>query len=406
LRPAGVHLVVAHSGRMLAASAARGGQRIVVLDQFGDRDTHALAGAAHVVRSRDGAGTGFDPADLLATAAAHAPPHDCAGLVYGAGFEDDPDTLRALARGRTLYGNPPDVVARLKAPLMLAALLDRLGIRHPPTRLDPPADRAGWLVKRAGASGGGHVARADAVVVPMPGTYYQRRVEGRSLSVLFLADGSRALVLGVSEQWVRGDGARPYAFAGAAGPIALAQARMDRLRGALDRLVAATGLRGCNSADLVVDDAQCAMIEINPRPSATLDLYDADWPDGLFALHLRACRGRLPAAPSAAPRRARALAVVYAARRIRVPAAFRFPDWCSDLPGGSGSGGDALIDADQPVCTVHADGEDAGAARRAVAARAGWIAAQWPPCDAVARPVSAASAASAASAESVLGAGA
>src|SRR5438876_763187 len=34
-----------------------------------------------------------------------------------------------------------------------------------------------------------------------------------------------------------------------------------------------------------------------------MDLYDADWPDGLFDAHLNACRGRLPRGSRASPAR-------------------------------------------------------------------------------------------------------
>ena len=41
-----------------------------------------------------------------------------------------------------------------------------------------------------------------------------------------------------------------------------------------ERIVAATGLRGLASADLLVDGADWWLTEINPRPGATLDVLD------------------------------------------------------------------------------------------------------------------------------------
>ena len=65
--------------------------------------------------------------------------------------------------------------------------------------------------------------------------------------------------------------------------------------GALAGLVAATGLSGLVSADLMVDGEAWWLLEVNPRPGATLDLLDRG-PVPLFHAHLAASRGRLPEA--------------------------------------------------------------------------------------------------------------
>ncbi|WP_211098395.1 hypothetical protein [Azospirillum sp. B506] len=74
-------------------------------------------------------------------------------LVYGAGFEDRPDLLVAQERDRPVIGNRPEMVVRVKDPLAFAAPLADLGIPHPEVSLSLP-NGEGWLVKRAGASGG------------------------------------------------------------------------------------------------------------------------------------------------------------------------------------------------------------------------------------------------------------
>src|SRR5258708_19767078 len=86
-------LVVAHSARLLAQSAMRGGHPVRVLDLFDDSDTGRFAQANEAVNARAGEAPGFDREDLLRRAARLCPPAHCLGLVYGAGFEDDPVTL-------------------------------------------------------------------------------------------------------------------------------------------------------------------------------------------------------------------------------------------------------------------------------------------------------------------------
>lgn len=349
-------LVVAHSARLLAQSAARARCPVCALDLFNDADTRRVTLHSEAVDPRAGDRPGFDREDLLRRAARLCPPPGCLGLVYGAGFEDDTETLARLARGRELFGNPPELVERLKDPVRFFGMLDQLAIAHPDTTLVPPAQRRGWLYKRRGASGGAHVIDAGAVEVDAAAGqgYFQRREAGRNLSALFLADGRDAEVIGVSRQLTRGTGRHRYAYAGAVGPIELPAALYRKLRDAVDALVVRTGLVGCNSLDFLLDGDRLSVLEINPRPSATMDLYDDDWATGLFDAHLNACRGRLPrAAAVRRTRAARAHAIVYARRPLQIPADTAFASWCSDLPRPG-----SRVALDAPVCTVHAEAAD------------------------------------------------
>ena len=352
------YLIAAVSGRALAASAACGGHRVVVLDCFADRDTRSAADAVRSVVSPRA--LRFDGRALLAAAADLAPAARSAGVVYGSGFEGQTALLARLATGRRLYGNTPAVVEAVKDPLRLFPLLQRLGMHHPEVRFQPPADPAGWLVKRPGGAGGGHVHHASGRTARR-GSYYQRFESGRTLSVLLLADGARAVVLGINEQWTTAARAgAPFLFGGAVNQVALPAALLRDIDGRLQELVSATGLIGLNGVDFILRGAEWLVLEVNPRPTATVELYDPDYAAGLFDAHLRACAGELPSqvAPS---RTARATAVVIAAGGGVLPDHFHFPAWCRDLPmpGTRFSAGD-------PVCTVHAEAADAAAAVTAV----------------------------------------
>lgn len=336
-------LIVAITGRALAASALRGGLRVAVLDCFADRDTRSLASAWRSVVSSHGIRFGENA--LLRAARAVAPPP--AALVYGSGFEGRTGLLARLARGRPLYGNAPEVVERVRDPARFFPLLDRLGIAAPEVRLGRPGRHGGWLMKRSGGAGGAHVRYAGASR-PAADAYYQRLEPGRTLSVLFLADGERALILGANRQWTaaaRPD--HPFLYGGAVGGVSLPRALDRDIHQRLDALVAATGLVGLNGLDFILQGNRWLALELNPRPTATMELYDPDYSRGLFGWHLRACRGRLPARP-AAPRARRAHMVVFAAEPGRA-AGMQFPAWCRDVPMPG-----VRFDRGDPVCTVHA----------------------------------------------------
>jgi predicted ATP-grasp superfamily ATP-dependent carboligase len=318
---------------------------VAVLDCFADRDTRALASACRSVASSRG--PRFDERALLEAAGTLGRRY-AGGLVYGSGFEGRTGLLARLARGRPLLGNPPEVVRAVRDPGVFFPLLRRLDIPSPEVRFTAPVIPAGWLVKRPGGAGGAQVRRADESRPPR-GAYFQRFESGRTLSALFLADGQRAGVLGVNRQWTAAARpGQPFLYGGAGGGLRLPPRIQRELQAGLDALVAATGLIGLNGVDFILQGDRWLVLELNPRPTATLELYDLDYPLGLFRWHLRACRGELPESP-AAPRATRAHAVVYASAPCRAVSGVSFPRWCRDVPMPG-----TRFERGDPVCTVHA----------------------------------------------------
>jgi predicted ATP-grasp superfamily ATP-dependent carboligase len=353
-------LLVSASGRALAQSAARAGMPVVVLDLFNDLDARALAVASRGVAGRNGK---FDSRQLLAAAQELCPPDSCAGLVYGSGLEGRTRLLEHLSKGRTLFGNRPETIAALKDSSRFFPLLDSLGIAHPEVRLDPPADVAGWLLKRTGGAGGSHIRQVRPRHRARAHRYFQKFQPGRTLSVLFAADGRRARVIGFNEQWTAGvRHCAPYCYGGAVSRPQLPPQTQRGIAGLLDDLVQASGLVGLNGLDFILAGEMPFVLEINPRPTATVDLYDADIEGGMLALHLRACRGELPVIPALSV--ARAHAIVYAAVALRVPVGIEWPEWCTDLPEDG-----SVIPMGAPVCSVHAHATTSAEARVLALAR-------------------------------------
>lgn len=352
-------LVVALSGRALAASAARAGYRVAVLDFFEDMDTRRLAAAT--ARAPGTLRSGFRASALLEASARLAP--EGVPLVYGSGFDRRSRLLGRLAKARPLLGNAPGTIHAVKSPAKFFGLLDRLGIPSPPTSLSRPADPRGWLAKRVGGAGGAHIRPADAPA-PRGDVYYQRKVEGLPVSALFLADGRAAKVVGYSEQWTLPDGrGGDYRYGGAAFPVRLPDVLRGSIEAAIGRLVAETGLVGANSADMLIHGDGFFLLEVNPRPGASLDAFDLAHDESLFDLHMDACRGSLPkVAPSV--RRGAASMIVYADGNRQTPPATFWPGWAADIPQPG-----QRFRAGEPVCTATATAVDAAAARRLVAAR-------------------------------------
>ncbi|MBT9291895.1 ATP-grasp domain-containing protein [Hyphomicrobiaceae bacterium 22] len=368
-RPAGGHgqcvLVAAQSGRALATAARRAGFVPLVADLFADSDTRALCSAAIAV---EGAlATGFRRDGLVAAldrlaADAPSPP---IGLVLGSGFEDRPRLIERLAARYGLLGTPGPGVRAAKDPHGLAAACRQEGIPHPPiARAVPEAGE--WLVKRIGGSGGAHVRRARRSGALPPGHYAQAFVPGRSVSLGFLSDGVDIRPIGFAEQWSAPTPARPWRFGGMAGPIRLAGTVEAGMIAAARRLARRFGLRGLASLDAVLDGEDWSLVEINPRPGASLDVLDCGEVP-LLAAHIAACRGYLPERKVVSTM-VRGIGIVYATKPIAAVLAAAWPAWVFDRPEPGGS-----IGAGDPIATVTAEAPDLARVLTEIERRAAWL---------------------------------
>jgi predicted ATP-grasp superfamily ATP-dependent carboligase len=134
-----------------------------------------------------------------------------------------------------------------------------------------------------------------------------------------------------------------------------------RLEKAARRLASALSLTGLNSADFMVHGDDFWIVEINPRPGATLDIFEIAGPGAsLFSLHMAACTGD-PIAEVPRLDGAKASAICYAARDVEAPDLFEWPDWSADRPNAG-----LAIKAGEPLCTVHADAATAADAKALV----------------------------------------
>ncbi|MFG1279738.1 ATP-grasp domain-containing protein [Xanthobacter autotrophicus] len=343
--------LIALSARPLAASAARAGFAALSFDLFADLDT--CAHSARCVRVHKKNGCAFDGDDLVQALHSLAP----AGLpvVLGGGLEHDPALMARIAERNPILGNAPQTVRVLKDPIALAALCAHLGIPHPPITLEAPTAEtfagANVLEKKIGGAGGAHIRRRETgdISPPAPDHFLQREVEGQSLSVLLLANGTAARLIGASRQWRAEDPEHPFRYGGAAGPIVLPEAFAAQMQQGALNVALACGLVGLVSVDFMVSDEGWFLVEVNPRLGATLDIFDVDPLPPLMGLHLAACGGRLPDVLPV-PSEAHAAGVIYADRDMVVPQE-AWPEHVADRPPAG-----AAVAKGSPLCTVRATG--------------------------------------------------
>jgi predicted ATP-grasp superfamily ATP-dependent carboligase len=254
-------------------------------------------------------------------------------------------------------------VRPIKDPLAFAAVAGLLGVPHPEVRLAAPGNTAGWLSKRAGAAGGSHVRSAGRRLPRGRGWYWQRRVRGEPHSALVVGNGREAQMLAFGRQLLAPTAGRPFRFGGTVAPAEISDAALEKAAAAATILVERYALRGLASVDMLVDGDEIIVLEVNPRPGASLDAYRRGLSADLFAAHVAGCRGE--AVPAVTARATGGSLIVHARRSMLVPDQPEWPDWAADRsPPGTriASGG--------PICTVLAEGADGSSVERCLRTRA------------------------------------
>lgn len=330
-------IVIAGSGRMLAQAARKSGFRPLVIDLFADLDTQSCA---------------EDNRKIPSLAVEHLAPavdyymarYQAKDAVYGSGFEYHPNSLFYLSNRLNMLGNDPDTFIRLQHKQSFFPMLDQLGISHPAVSFTAPAQERGWLVKPLYGQGGLGIRRYRQNDTDCSSGYWQKFQQGNPHSVLFLANGHELEVIGFNSQWTApANEAEPFVFSGVIN-CELPNELKQRISGWLNRLVPVFNLKGLNTLDFIRDDENCHVLEINPRPSASMQLYDGDW----LTAHIKASQGLL-AGGWPAQNGYKGYQIIYAQRNVTIPEGFDWPDGSMDLPAFG-----SIIGAGQPICSIMA----------------------------------------------------
>jgi uncharacterized protein len=296
-------LLIGFNTRSLAESCAAAGYSFISLDCFGDLDhsmlgpvfspRHPVPGSPLAVR--------ISISTLAEWGSTLAKQEHCGALVYASGLENRPEVLAKLtsASGCRLYGNTPSSLEQVRDPVALSVRLRDAGFRAPETRRaegQPPDDERQWLIKPV-KSGGGHGVLPAGGAQPLPaGSVYQELVSGTSCSFSFVSDGSTSLVLGITEQFALGKPftGRLYGYAGNVFPLQTSNSRklFAELSDIAQWLTVEYQLVGLNGVDFILHEDECWVIEVNPRYSASMELFEHAYGVSMIKLHLLACSGR------------------------------------------------------------------------------------------------------------------
>jgi uncharacterized protein len=337
---------------MLADLAVRDGQRVVAFDLFGDLDLRRSASRV-VTPSELGGGR-------LSTLVDAAAMEEASGVVYGASFENHHALVARLAERHALLGNAPATLRAVRNPARVGAALRDAGVPYPRTFLTaPPEQSRRWLRKPLRGGGGTRVHEWRGGALPAQ-TFVQERIDGLACSAAAVGDGVDAVVLGLTEQLVgqRAFGVGGYRWCGNIVPPRLPAGErdvlLDQARAICSCLAGAFALRGLFGVDFVWDGERAWTVEVNPRPTASLEAIRGV---NAFGAHLQACAGKLPRV-DVAHSGAAAKAVLFATDAVAVGDSERWLErGVRDVPHPG-----ERIAAGRPICTVVAEAATPGEA--------------------------------------------
>ena len=338
-------LVIAQSGQMLAQAAHNIGLKVTVIDCFADLDTQALACNYYQVKS-----LAFKDIQGLINIIKG----QIRFCIYGSGFEAYPESLAFLEMQFQLIGNSSKVFNALQNKPRFFQRLQQLNISFPSVLFTSKDNiyknkKENYLIKPFDSLGGGGIQAVNinnSNNLHYPRHYYQKYIDGQSLSVLFVANGKQAIVIGFNQQWTV---EKSFLFSGVINHAALPVIHQQTLYSWVSKLTVSYKLQGLCSLDFIFYNNKCYVLEINPRPPASMQLYEKD----LLKNHYFACLGQLEKMTIPQYKTYTAYQVIYTRIKIKISSKMKWPEYCCNLPSKN-----TIINKGQPICSMIINGSD------------------------------------------------
>ena len=270
--------------RAAAADAKRSGHSVIAVDRFGDRDLLSICERW----------IEYDESGQWMSELADIP--SCPIVPVG-GFKwptyqcEGDSQLANLHSHLVAYPNPA-TLDRLNSPQWLGEIASRCEITFPETRhqikgrtepiFQPTVystmETNQWLRKPKIHAGGIGISFASENSSCSPQEFLQRRLSGKPIGANFIAwqndSESRVELLGVFRAITyRRNRAQPFLYGGSMGPILLPPKLASTITRLAQAIATELNLLGLFNIDLLLGNKnELAMLEINPRYSASMEL--------------------------------------------------------------------------------------------------------------------------------------
>lgn len=311
-------VLVGGAVRAAAQDAKRGGFEVVGVDRFGDWDLRQAC-QEWIVYDSGGA--------WLRAATANSPSWivPVGGFQWPTALTEATDDSVSASLERVAYPRLREL-QRLNSPTWLAQMATDVDIRFPETRAweqgkwvtlagTRGSDR--WLWKPKEHAGGLDISFAGDDQAPREGFYLQNWLRGKSLGANFIAfrtpSGVKAKLLGIfGGLTYRRHPVHRFVYGGSYGPLGLPLHALESLRALGQAIAEELPMVGLFNIDAIEErDGGLALLEVNPRYSASMELLAANagepetfsslakelppagnWHDSLIGWHIAAHEGR------------------------------------------------------------------------------------------------------------------
>ncbi|HMF15302.1 MAG TPA: ATP-grasp domain-containing protein [Gemmataceae bacterium] len=272
-------LIFGASTRAAAFSALRAGLTPTCADLFADADLEARCPVIRVPPDQY-------PQVFVQVAGGELP----GPWIYTGGLEKRPALVGVIAERRPLWGIGPGELARVRpivsegpasTELTAPKVWRKAGIDVPPGR---------WLLKPlAGAGGTGirHWFGSSPDASLLETHYLQEFIEGESRAAIYVGNGRRAWLVGVTRQlvgevWLH---AAPFHYCGSVGPLCLEVPLREAFERIGAKLIDWHRLRGLFGVDCIVRNGIPWPVEVNPRYTASVEVLEYGAGVPALALH-------------------------------------------------------------------------------------------------------------------------
>ena len=333
-------LVVANSARMLTKLLVDNNFQVVAIDCYGDADTRHYSLDSFCIEKLEG---DFFNNLLLQLREKYAINY----VFYGTGFEQNEDSLHFLQEHFELVGNSYQLYSKLRNKADFFQLLEKHKLPHPQVCFDSSVPHESGLRKPCDSFGGIGLVFHQPQRTQSDNYYWQEYLEGHPCSVLFVANGFDYKIIGFNRQLVQEIDDQPFVFSGLIAQIEVPNVVRTKIKHSLELLVKHYELKGLCSLDFILSNAQCYILEINARVSASAQLYGSQ----VMQWHFSACNdGVLPEQICLPPKQA--YKIIFSESEFSIPANVSWPNWVVDRPPEG-----RQISKNQPICSIIVDYE-------------------------------------------------
>jgi len=256
-----------------------------------------------------------------------------------------------------VISNNAETIRIVNNPKALIKILNDEGIQFPPTIFDRNdlINSTKYLVKKIGGNGGEHIqyeySYLNKATLSNDNFYYQECIIGKVYSVVFLANGKKANLIGfnrllAAKQFID----LPFLYEGAISTNIKNQEVLDDINNIVNKITKRIELFGLCGIDFIIDESgSMFVIDINPRPPSTFELHESK--QSLFLAHINCFNNASINYSADKYNFSKGHMIYYASKDLLLPENLIWPTWVKDKPFGRQE-----ILKKNPICTIYAEG--------------------------------------------------